>query len=310
MAEVELVGHLIRSRRNALEISQEELADGICSSVSLCRIEKYDEAPRQQIFNQLMKKIGMTGAWYETVTAVDRPELLGIAIEISILLSHSKGAEAEPLIKELEDKQNTKHMSKFAKQYLLHVKALALYNQKKIDAVEHNRMQEEALYLTLPHVNVNKLKEWSFSNREVSIINVLSYSYGKTGKENEIIELLQIVQQQYERKPFNLMHYVVGYELTMRNLGNVLGNVGRYQEAIESAEKGIKLGLQAGRGAVLIASLYDLGWDMEQMKEKERYTKKESLPYVKTSYSLSKVFSQTKFQTFLFNHLKEHYTLY
>lgn len=304
MAEVELCGNLIRSRRTALGMSQEALAEGICDPVSISRIECGRVTPKRQIFQLLMERIGMTGGSFETVVQVERPELLELAVQISVLLSHSKGAEAEPLIEKLE--QQTKRADRFSRQYLLFVKALALFDQQKITVEEHARLQEEALYLTLPRISMDKLAEWSFSRQEVSIINALSYSYGKLGKKEEIISLLTMVQKQYERKPFDLMHYVAGYELTMRNLGNHLGNAGRYEEAIEAAQKGIRIGLQAGRGAVLIAALYDCGWDMEQMWETGQFTQKESLPYVKASYSLSFIFSQKKYQEFLYEQLQKY----
>lgn len=305
MAEVELCGNLIRARRKVLGLSQEDLAENICDPVTISRIECGKVAPKRQVFQKLMERVGMSGGSFETVVQVERPELLDLAIQISILLSHSKGEEAEPLIVQLEQKM--KSNNKFARQYLLHVKALALYNQKKISAKQHTTLQEEALYLTLPRVSIDKLADWSFSSQEVSIIHALSYSCGEIGKEEETIRLLQIVQKQYENKPFVLTHYVAGYELTTRNLGNVLGNVGKYEEAIEVAEKGIRLSLQAGRGTVLIASLYDCGWDMEQMWETGKYTKIGSLPYVKASYALSLLFSKTRDSAFLKRHVEDCY---
>lgn len=306
MAEVELCGNLIRSRRKALGMSQEALAEGICDPVSISRIECGKVAPKRQIFQMLMERIGMTGGSFETVVQVEGPELFDLAIQISVLLDHSKGAEAEPLIARLE--QQTKRADKFSKQYLLSMKALSLYSQRKISAEEHAKLQEEALYLTLPRIGMEKLEEWSFSSQEVNIINLLSYSYGKMGREEDIIRLLQMVQKQYERKPFGLIHYVSGYELTMRNLGNILGNVGRYEEAIAAADRGIRLGLQAGRGNILSTTLYDYGWDMEQMWVTGQHTKEESLPYVKASYALNLLFGRKQDCDFLRTHMEENYS--
>lgn len=168
-------------------------------------------------------------------------------------------------------------------------------------------MQKEALYLTMPQLPLERLGKWCFSNREISIINTLSYSYDRMGRRDEIINLLRIVQKQLEQKPFSLEHYVAGYELTMRNLGNVLGNAGRYEEAIEAAEKGILLGLQAGRGAILSTILYDCGWDMEQLWESGRYTKAESLHYVKACYALELLFDKPEDCAFTRCHMEQYY---
>lgn len=307
MAEVELAGSLIKSRRKVLGYSQEELAYGICSPVSLSRIECGKVAPKREIFAKLMERVGMTGSRFENVVQMEQPELMELAVRISVLMSQAKGTEAEPLIYELEERM--KLSGKFAKQYLMNIKAVVLYNQKKITTEEHTKLQEEALYLTLPRINKEKIMAWNFSRQEVNIINSLSYSCKGTEKEEEVMELLAAIRQQYEEKPFKLNHYVAGYELTMRNLGSMLGNKGQYEEAIEVADNGILLSLQSGRGAVLSATLYDRGWDMEQMCHRGKYSKKESLRYVKASYALNVILSKKETQKFLREHLEKVYNI-
>ena len=302
---VEPCGSLIRSRREALGMTQEKLAEGICDPVSISRIERNEVAPQRQIFKLLMERVGMTGGSFEVLYQVERPELLKLAEKIAVLLGHCKGKDAEPLIEKLEQEMDC--TDKFSRQFLLHVKGLMLYSQKKISVSEHAAMQEEALYLTLPRIPAERLEKWCFSNREVSIINALSYSYDKMGKREEIIRLLRIVRKQLEGKPFSLGHYVAGYELTMRNLGNVLGNAGHYEEAIEISKKAIREGLRNGRGAILRLALYDCGWDMEQLWNTGSYTKAESLHYVKACHALELLFCSAEESEFTHRHIRLHY---
>ena len=305
MAEVELGGNLIRARRKVLGLSQEELSEGICDPVSISRIECCKVAPKREIYRKLLERVGMTGSRFENVVQMEQPELMELAVRISILLSHTKGEEAEPLITELECK--LKNPDKFAKQYLLNVKAISLFDQGKISAEEYVAMQEEALYMTLPRVDWDNLAEWSFSRGEVNIINTMSSVVARLGKPKKIVALLEMIRNRYEEQPFSLQHYVAGYEMTMRNIGNILGNLGRHEEAIEIADKGILLGLQAGRGAVLSTTLYDRGWDMEQLWNEGKYTKKESLQYVKASYSLNLLFDTDLAKGFLREHMRKWY---
>ncbi len=191
--------------------------------------------------------------------------------------------------------------------YLIGSKATALYSQKKITPEEHSRLQEEALYLTVPKVSLEKLADWSFSFQEVRTINLLAHSYDRDGRRENGIALLEILKKQYEEKPFSLEYYVACYESIMDNLGNLLGNAGRYEEAIAASEKGICLGMGAGRSAIATSALYGVGWDMEQLWETGFYTKEESLPYVKASYALRQLFESKESSAFLKEHIERLY---
>lgn len=305
VAGLELFGNIIRSRRKVLGMSQEDLADGICDPVSVSRIEQGKVAPKKQVYQKLLARVGMTGDRYESTIQVERPELLAEADKACTLMTLVRNEEAEEMLNALEGKMEG--TDKFSMQYVKSMKAAALYNQGKITAQEHSKLQEEALYLTVPRVGLEKMAEWSFSLQEARTTNLLTASYDKDGRREEGIALLEILRRQYEEKPFPLDYYVACYEVTMWTLGNLLGNAGKYEEAIEAAEKGVRLGLNAERGAILLSALYDIGWDMEQLWEKGAYTKEESLPYVKASYALSQLFETQKDYNFYREHIQRLY---
>lgn len=305
VAGLELFGNIIRSRRKVLGMSQEELADGICDPVSISRIEQGKVAPKKQVYQKLLARVGMTGDRYESTIQVERPELLAEADKACTLMTLARNEEAEKILDELERKMEG--TDKFSMQYVKSTKAAALYNQGKITAQEHSRLQEEALYLTVPRVGLEKMAEWSFSLQEARTTNLLTASYDKDGRREEGIALLEILKRQYEEKPFPLDYYVACYEVTMLNLGDLLGNAGRYEEAIAASEEAIWLGLNAERGAILLSVLYDMGWDMEQLWESGVYTKKESLPYVKASYALRQLFETQESCEFIKEHVKKLY---
>lgn len=305
MTEVELCGDFIKGRREALDLSQEKLAEGICDPVSMSRIECGKVAPQRMTLQKILQRLGMSGNEFISVVHVENPELLELAVQISIYLSHSDGASAEPLIQTMENMMQ--NPDRFDRQFLRYAKALALFSQKKIDASTHHSMQEEALYQTLPKISLEKLSKWCFSSQESAIINALSHSCEKVNKTEEVTDLLSILLRQYENKPFPLMHYAAGYELTARNLGNLLGNQGKYEEAIAAADKAIKLGLQTGRGAVLKVALYDRGWDMEQLWSKKSFTKEETLPYIMSAYYLNQLMAENRYDQFFTEHIHRLY---
>jgi len=311
MAEVELCGNLIRARRIAMGMSQEKLAEGICDAVTISRIECCKVAPKTQLLQKIMERIGMKEGGFEAINQIQQPEFFNLANRISSLLSLSNGQDAEPLIAELEERtKKTKRMDKFVEQYIEYVKALALMVQGKITENEHYDRQWKALHLTMPYMDRKRQKEWRFSRQEVSLINSLSYSCEKVGKIRDVLNLLYDVKNQYENKPFQLMHYIVCYELVIRNIGNLLGNLGQYEEAIEIAEQGIQMGVKMGRGLSLALLLYDCGWNMEQLWQTGKHTKKESLYYIKASVALNMLFYGKEQSQFFINHLQNEYSYF
>ncbi len=305
VAEIELCGDLVRARRKAMGISQEKLAEGICDAVTISRIECGKVSPKVQILHKIMERIGMKEGCYEAINPIEEPEFFELANRISILLSLSKGKEAEPLISELE--RRAKRTNKFVEQYIENIRSVALYMQDKITAQEHYDRQSAALHLTMPCSEKRGRGEWRFSRQEMSIVNAMSYSCEEIGKMEEVLFLLYEIKKQYENKPFPLIHYMAGYELTIRNIGNLLGNKKEYEKAIAMAKQGIFLGLKSGRGLMLALLLYDCGWDMEQLWNTGKYTSKESLPYIKASVALNLLFYGQEQSTFFIQHLQNLY---
>lgn len=51
------VGEIIRNLRKRHELSQEELAEGICSVVSVSRIENGTQMPSQTILEKILQRL-------------------------------------------------------------------------------------------------------------------------------------------------------------------------------------------------------------------------------------------------------------
>ncbi len=308
VSEVELCGDLIRARRKAMGMSQEKLAEGICDTVTISRIERGKVTPKTQILQKIMERIEMKEGCFEAAAQIERPELFGLADKIAVLLSLFNGKEAEPLIEELEIRsRKADGTDKFAGQYIENVKALALLMQGKITAGEHYDRQWAAFHMTAPYFERKRQKEWRFSRQEVNIANALSYSCEEAGKAEEVLGLLYDIKNQYEHKPFGLLHYIAGYVPTIRNIGKLLGNMGEHEKAVEIAKQGILMGLQTGRGTVLGLLLYDCGMNMERLWKAGLGAEEEGFHYIKASAALNLFFYGKEKSMIFVEHLKNQY---
>ena len=304
MSEYFLCGKTIRARRETIGMSQEELADGICDPVTISRSECGRVAPKRKNFVALMQKVGLTGCGYDTNLPMRSLEVWKIATEINRLLNQARSDEALPLIEQLEEL--LENPSKQERQFLLHVKSMALGNMGKIDMREVYEVQREALYLTLPDKSYNELARCAFSRGETGCLLSLARTEDKLGNWKSCIDLLLVIKQQYENSFLGLQHYARYYESICRNIGDVLGNNGQYEAGIQVEYDGIRSALKSGLESILSTMIYDCGWNMEQLWN-DTYTPKESLQYIKISYYLFTLFGSEEDKRFIRDHIRKVY---
>ena len=308
MSEYFLCGKTIRARRETIGMSQEELADGICDPVTISRIECGRVAPKRKNFVALMQKVGLTGCGYDTNLPMRSLEVWKIATEINRLLNQARSDEALPLIEQLEEL--LENPSKQERQFLLYVKSMALGNMEAISWTQRRDMQEQALYLTIPQVVLEKSDKWHFSVGEAAC--ALSYAFaedrcGNLEKRKNCINLLYSIKRQLESRKSIWQHYASGYEACCCRLGDILGNSKRYQEGISIEYDGIKMALECGLSAILSTTLYDCGWNMEQLWQSGAYLKDESFQYVQTSFLLYTLYENDTGREFVRAHIKRMY---
>lgn len=304
-SEIYLCQEIVRGRRIGMGMSQEELAEGICEPVTISRIECGYSYPKRGILVQLLQKLKWSGENCTLTAQIGSPEFHRITSKISTMTYLGRSVEVEPLLEELEKRIGKKNI--FAEQYFLSNYAVVQFGLGKKSAEELYALSEEALYLTVPKLERKKWKEWHFTRSEVMCINAMSYGCESVGKAEYVIELLEIVKEFYERQTFELKHYRAGYVLTVRNLGSLLGNLGKYKESIVLADLCIRQGFISKEIGIVAVALYDKGWDLEHLWKDKKFDKQESLSYVEDSYYLN-LFLDRKIQyEFSKKHIQELY---
>lgn len=305
MSEMYLCQDIIRGRRLGMGMSQEELAEGICDPVTISRIECGKNYPKRKVLRQLLQKLRWPGENKTLTAQVGRPEYHRITSQISMLMHLGKTTEAGKLLEELDKKVKVKNI--YARQYFLSNFGVARFGLGEITRKELYLIANEALYLTVPRIDDKKMRDWNFTRSEAMCINIMSYGCETDDEIEHVLSLLEVLRGFYEKQRFPIRYFRAGYELTMRNIGNLLGNVEDYGKAIEASDICIKLALslkQAGNAAI---ALYDKGWDMEHLWKIGRYTQEESLVYIKASYALNLFLDRKKQYEFVKRHINDVY---
>lgn len=284
--EIFRLSDVIKGRRIGMGLTQEQLSEGICDPVSISRIENGAVGPKTTILLKLMEKLKFPGGKASLSLSVGSEGAYKTAEKIRVVRKFSRYEELPPLVEEF--KRGWKG-DLFSEQYLMELESSTAHVLKKIDVETHEKNLWEAFHMTVPDKSCEELKRWAFTRTEAMLINMFSYVCEKLNKREEGIEWLRLLKEYYERQPLEKRHYIDGYELTLCNLGDLLGNQKKYEEAIRLEDIANREELKAGQGDGLRLTLYDKAWNMEQQWG-STYTKEESRPYMWAAFQLAKFY--------------------
>ncbi|OUQ33164.1 helix-turn-helix transcriptional regulator [Faecalibacterium sp. An122] len=76
------IGECIRQRRKELNLTQEQVCDGICDPVSLSRIENGKQTPRRSVINALLQRLGLPDDRYYALVSENELEMEALRKEI------------------------------------------------------------------------------------------------------------------------------------------------------------------------------------------------------------------------------------
>ena len=305
LEEVYRVPDVISGRRAGFDLDPYETAIGVCEKREIDRLEARMVTPKKEILTRLMRKLKFPGGNGTLAAQIGDLTLWQLSGAIS---DKTMFAEYDDSVKEgMERLKKEEGENLYVDQHIKELEATVLYARKEISAEENQQRMWEALHMTMPKKEPEELKEWVFMKQEAAILNVLAHSYDKLGKQEEGIKWLYLLKDYYERQVFSVEHYRDNYELALRNLGNMLGNIGRYQEAIEVEKIAIALALRTGRGNILRVTLYDMGWNMEQLWAEGSYTKEESRRYIRAALAFAKFYEKKDVIKQIKEHLKKVY---
>lgn len=307
MSEMYLCKDVIRGRRIGFGMSQELLSEGICDPVSISRIEQGKHFPKRKVLVQLLKRVNFSGE-RDTLTAqLGEVKYHTVTEKLNVCYQLEQYKEAKAILEELERKIKRKSLQ--AQQYICSNLAQVKYQMKEITAQEYYRIAEEALHLTMPEADNKKLEKWCFTRAEGRCIVMMAQTCEKMGKEDYVLELLNILKNSYEKQSLYLKYFNTGYKAAAREIGNLLGNKGEYKAAMEVERHAIKLALELQQSYCMDSLLYDYGWNIEQIiaGQNKKRKKEESLSYMKASYILTVFLKKENLDNFVSEHIQQVY---
>ena len=237
------LGEILRSLRKQAGLSQEELADGICSPVSVSRIENGLQMPSGTVLEGLLNKLGagtyqICNIYYKNEKQQAFEEK---AEHVAKLISGGNLSEAKEQLILLAD--SAKESNTNEQLYLLLDASIKLYEQT-IPA-EILETLKRALALTKPSMNYSDFRNTLLSIHEANILNVIVVALIKLDRTIEAIHLGEELMTALKKHKSGLKEYQVIKINLAFNLAQCMEIEKRYKEALMYSELAEELSINS-----------------------------------------------------------------
>ena len=267
IGSVSCLNQVIRDRRRLLGISQESLADGVCTVRALSRIETLGGNVHRKNRKLLLQKLNMSGEQYDGTIITDRYEDY---LLVNKMLQAPEAGKIEDTGKYLSDLRQRLPATVMNAQFIESTNAffkLALPQDhpERIDVEEFCRRIEAAIYHTLP-LDLMQIDTWpiggySVTVSEHSLLVTIAYHSSRLNKPDLGLSLLVYLKRCMEKTDVSARSYrdvcLLDYFQAL-----LLGDSGRYQESNSLHSNCIKLSLENQDSARLANSVQGLTWNL------------------------------------------------
>ena len=251
------LGYIIKNRREELQLSQEDLAEGICSVSTLSRIENGERMPSKNHYEMLMQRLGYSAISMDYFT--DKADFLIHELKFKIRHAYieKEFGQCRRLLKKLT--------SLTGERSTIDTQFISLYdtllNDNALSAAETLERLEAALRLTCPKYGKDFVPK-VLSYEEIIILNNIAINYEAVGKRPRAIELLYAIKNYYDRQISSAEESLRTQPMILYNLSANLGMAGRYDECIAVCDEAISLARRTYRYAYYEKTLYNRAWSL------------------------------------------------
>ena len=238
------IGECIRQRRKELNLTQEQVCDGICDPVSLSRIENGKQTPRRSVINALLQRLGLPDDRYYALVSENELELEALRKEIAACYVTQRVSEGFEKLAHLEKLAGPD--DQISQQFALSCKVLLDRLTGRCAPQKQINLLIQAIRLTVPRFSLEEIDQFLYTRDEITIINQIGIAYSDDGQNEKAAELYAQLLR-YVRKHFNETITSIGVlPLILYNYSRVLDLCGRYREGAELAQECRKACIQYG----------------------------------------------------------------
>lgn len=243
------IGELIQRRRKELNLTQEQLAEGICEPVTISRLENGRQTPSMNKLRALLQRLDLPEDKYYALLSKNEMQIADLQTEIvsaNVLRDSQRGLDKIRELEQIADPEDT-----LLQQFILRSRALL---GKEVDGQivpyslpEKLEMLFQAIRLTAPNFDIEEIHNGLYSIDEAKVINQIALVYSNLGQHNQAIDIYYQLFKYIKKHFQNILQSGGLLPLVAFNYARELDLVGRYADAIEIAQLGWKACTQYGQ---------------------------------------------------------------
>ena len=236
------IGKIIKQKRMELNLTQEELSEGICDTTTLSRIENGRQAPNNNKLKALLQRLSLPSEKYYTMMSEHELELELLKDEVIDFNTRKLYTEALQKIEQLTPLVEEDDM--LTKQFLLRSRVLC--GKMEDGQVVPYTMEEKlellfhAIRLTIPNFDIDDIGRHWYSLDEMKIINQIGCVYGDNKQYRKAIDIYYQIAKHLRRNVAYTLENSGVISLIYYNYSLYLCYERRYEEACEIAHEGWK----------------------------------------------------------------------
>ena len=264
-SDIYCIGDVIKSRRQMLQISREELADRVkCSYRTLMRIENSAISAQKAVLRPIMDELNINCDYTRSDIITDDRELVDKYYSLANMLNNYVTANYEPIYTEMEKRIDFSYVSN--KQLWDAIKLLIIMGEGKITGEQYASKLKEDMTLTLP-VPIMEIEDGYLSHAELNLLtNIGKFTEDKIVKKH-LMEYLQSFCSNHESGGQPVDYGT--YETVMIWLADEYSDMDRIEKVEEIASEMVILELKSHRLFELHGALFMLLRNSAKIEERE-----------------------------------------
>ncbi|MFT9849200.1 helix-turn-helix domain-containing protein [Aneurinibacillus sp. REN35] len=255
---IQRIGEVVREIRKYLNISQTELAKGICTQALISKIEKGEVIPSAEILYYIAKRLGITLDYF--FDRIENPRFTYVQeffYQIRKLIRERNYEEVSILIK--AERNNPIFHNRENRQFMIWHEGICAYYLEH-DLHKSLELLDSALELSVSMDN--------YTEKEIEILNSIGIIYSEEGRYKEALERFATAIDH-----MNSITFIQDYTIYLRlfyNYAKVLTQLENYTRSLTYCDKGLRL-CQQHEYLYLFGELhYQKGENLLKLRKKEQ----------------------------------------